>query len=184
MATPPTVTEVYEATWTSTTSPRTTGTLTVAQGDVLYVIAGGSSSNGALTLSDSTSSAIAWTATSLTTSGYSPVYLWTATIPSGVTSLTITITRASGSSYYGFNVFRATNCGGVGTPVTASGTSGGPSAAITTGQSNSVIAYASSVYAADAGVPGIRSRQPGMSPEKIAMAEAVMMVATAAMGER
>ena len=142
----PTVTEVYEATWTSTTSPRTTGTLTVAQGDVLYVIAGGSASNGALTLSDSTSSAIAWTATSLTTSGYSPVYLWTATIPSGVTSLTITLTRASGSSYYGFNVFRATNCSGVGTPVTGSGTSGGPSLAITTGQSNSVIAYASSDY--------------------------------------
>ena len=38
--------------------------------------------------------------------------------------------------------------------------------------------------AAEAGVPGMRSRQPGMSPEKIAMAEAVMMVATAAMGER
>ena len=36
----------------------------------------------------------------------------------------------------------------------------------------------------DAGVPGMRSRQPGMSPEKIAMAEAVMIVATAAMGER
>ena len=33
-------------------------------------------------------------------------------------------------------------------------------------------------------MPGMRSRQPGMSPEKIAMAEAVMMVATAAMGER
>ena len=33
-------------------------------------------------------------------------------------------------------------------------------------------------------MPGIRSRQPGMSPEKIAIADAVMMVAMAAMGER
>jgi hypothetical protein len=32
-------------------------------------------------------------------------------------------------------------------------------------------------------VPGMRSSAPGMSPEKIAMAEAVMMVAMAAMGE-
>jgi hypothetical protein len=40
------------------------------------------------------------------------------------------------------------------------------------------------VYAAEAGVPGIRKSVPGMSPEKIAMAEAAMMVATAAMGER
>ena len=45
-----------------------------------------------------------------------------------------------------------------------------------------VIAYASSVYAADAGVPGIRNRQPGMSPEKIAIAVAVTIVAMAGMG--
>ena len=38
-----------------------------------------------------------------------------------------------------------------------------------------VITYASSVYAAEAGVPGMRSRQPGMSPEKIAIAVAVTM---------
>ena len=45
-----------------------------------------------------------------------------------------------------------------------------------------VIAYASSVYAADAGVPGIRSRQPGMSPEKIAIAVAVTIAAIAVIG--
>ena len=45
-----------------------------------------------------------------------------------------------------------------------------------------VIAYASSVYAADAGVPGIRTRQPGMSPEKIAIAVAVTMEAIAGTG--
>src|SRR4029453_2487195 len=45
-----------------------------------------------------------------------------------------------------------------------------------------VIAYASSVYAADAGVPGIRSRQPGMSPEKIAIAVAVTIAAIAMIG--
>ena len=32
-------------------------------------------------------------------------------------------------------------------------------------------------------VPGMRSRQPGMSPEKMAMAEAAMMAETAAMGD-
>ena len=37
--------------------------------------------------------------------------------------------------------------------------------------------------AAEAGVPGMRSSAPGMSPEKIAMADAVMMVAMAAIGE-
>src|SRR5262245_29745821 len=45
-----------------------------------------------------------------------------------------------------------------------------------------VIAYASSVYAADAGVPGMRTRQPGMSPEKIAIAVAVTIEAIAGTG--
>src|SRR4051812_25344820 len=45
-----------------------------------------------------------------------------------------------------------------------------------------VMANASSVYAADAGVPGMRSRQPGMSPEKIAIAVAVTIAAIAGMG--
>ena len=45
-----------------------------------------------------------------------------------------------------------------------------------------VIAKASSVYAAEAGVPGIRSRQPGMSPEKIAIAVAVTIAAIAGIG--
>src|SRR6266516_2867789 len=44
------------------------------------------------------------------------------------------------------------------------------------------MAYASSVYAADAGVPGIRIRQPGMSPEKIAIAVAVTIAAIAGIG--
>src|SRR5436190_22178705 len=45
-----------------------------------------------------------------------------------------------------------------------------------------VIAYASSQYAAEAGVPGMRSRLPGMSPEKIAIAVAVTMAAIAMIG--
>src|SRR6266850_6134903 len=45
-----------------------------------------------------------------------------------------------------------------------------------------VIAYASSVYAAEAGVPGMRIRQPGMSPEKIAIAVAVTIEAIAGTG--
>ncbi len=44
------------------------------------------------------------------------------------------------------------------------------------------MAYASSVYAAEAGVPGMRSRQPGMSPEKMAIAVAVTIAATAGIG--
>ena len=38
------------------------------------------------------------------------------------------------------------------------------------------------MYAADAGVPGMRSRQPGMSPAKIAIAVAVTMAAIAGIG--
>src|SRR5512143_481943 len=45
-----------------------------------------------------------------------------------------------------------------------------------------VIAYASSVYAADAGVPGMRSSAPGMSPAKIAIAVQVTIAATAGTG--
>src|SRR5215213_948054 len=44
------------------------------------------------------------------------------------------------------------------------------------------MAYASSVYAAEAGVPGMRSRQLGMSPAKIAIAVAVTIEATAGTG--
>ena len=38
------------------------------------------------------------------------------------------------------------------------------------------------MYAADAGVPGMRIRQPGMSPEKIAIAVAVTIAAIAGIG--
>ena len=38
------------------------------------------------------------------------------------------------------------------------------------------------MYAAEAGVPGMRSRQPGMSPEKMAIAVAVTIAATAGTG--
>ncbi len=38
------------------------------------------------------------------------------------------------------------------------------------------------MYAADAGVPGMRMRQPGMSPAKIAIAVAVTIAATAGIG--
>ena len=144
MATAPTVTKLYEVpSWTATTSPRTSSSLTVAAGDVLVVLAAGSSSNGALSVSDSAS--LTWSGTSVTTSGYTPVYLWTATVVTAG-SLTVTVTRASGSSYYGFVVLKAASCGGVGTPVTGSGTSGGPSLAITTTTDNSAIAYISGDY--------------------------------------
>src|SRR5262249_44518585 len=45
-----------------------------------------------------------------------------------------------------------------------------------------VIEYASSVYAAEAGVPGMRRKQLGMSPAKIAIAVAVTMEAIAGTG--
>src|SRR5215470_2168357 len=45
-----------------------------------------------------------------------------------------------------------------------------------------VIMYDSSVYAADAGVPGMRISAPGMSPEKIAIAVAVTIDAIAGTG--
>src|SRR5262245_59826983 len=45
-----------------------------------------------------------------------------------------------------------------------------------------VIEYASSVYAAEAGVPGMRRKQLGMSPAKIAIAVAVTMEAMAGTG--
>ncbi len=38
------------------------------------------------------------------------------------------------------------------------------------------------MYAAEAGVPGMRIRQPGMSPEKIAIAVAVTIAAIAGIG--
>src|SRR5262249_54582847 len=44
------------------------------------------------------------------------------------------------------------------------------------------IMYDSSVYAADAGVPGMRISAPGMSPEKIAIAVAVTIDAIAGTG--
>ena len=45
-----------------------------------------------------------------------------------------------------------------------------------------VMAKASSVYAAEAGVPGMRSSAPGRSPAKIAMAVAVTIAASAGTG--
>ena len=96
MATP--VTE-YESSWSSTTSPKTSSSLSVQAGDVLAVVASGS-----LNLTCSDSQGLSWTLRqSIVVTNYEPLWLWTATV-AATGSLTVTVTRSSGSSNYGMNV--------------------------------------------------------------------------------
>lgn len=125
----------------STTSPKGIA-ISVQQGDLIVVRAGGSSSNGALTISNS-GTAISWTATSRTDSGYSPVYLWTGkALATG--SLTITVTRSSGSSYYWARVSGWRGADVTGTPVSSIG-SGTPTLGLTIA-ANSGVAWVSADY--------------------------------------
>ncbi len=138
----PTLVSTTELTWSGTTSPRTSASITVQAGDRLVVKASGSTSNGALSVSDSAS--LTWSTTSDTTSGYNPVYLSTSSAVAASGTLTVTVTRASGSSYFGaeIEVWRASD--GFGTPVNGRGSSSAPSLAITTTAANSAISYLNS----------------------------------------
>ena len=138
MAAPTYVGEAYESSWSSTTSPKTSSSIAVTAGDLLVAVAGGSSSNGALTVSDS--AGLTWTTLANTTGSKSQIRAYYATVATTGT-LTVTVTRASGSSYWGFNVVQLRNHGGVGaTNNTASGSSA-PSFSFTTTAANSAIVY-------------------------------------------
>lgn len=138
MAAPTYVGEAYEATWSSTTSPKTSSSISVTAGDLLVAVAGGSSSNGALTISDS--AGLTWTTLANTTGSKSPIRAYYATVAT-TGSLTVTVTRASGSSYYGFNVVQFRTHGGVGATNNTANGSGAPSVSFTTTGANSAVVW-------------------------------------------
>ncbi|MGV1079715.1 MAG: hypothetical protein ACOYD1_07665 [Candidatus Nanopelagicales bacterium] len=134
---PTPVTEWEESSWSLTTSPKTSSALSVEVGDVLVVLASGTSP---LTVSDS--AGLAWTLRqSITAASYTPVYLWTATV-AAAGSLTVTVTRMGGSSAYGVD---ATVWRGVTVGASAQAhASGAPSLAITTAAAGSAVVVMSS----------------------------------------
>ena len=148
MATP--VTE-YESSWSSTTSPKTSSSLSVQAGDVLAVVASGS-----LNLTCSDSQGLSWTLRqSIVVTNYEPLWLWTATV-AATGSLTVTVTRSSGSSNYGLDVtvWRGVTVGAS----SKTNATGAPSLGITTTAANSAIVVASSDWA---GVTSSRTWRTG-----------------------
>lgn len=131
---------VTRSAFTLTTTSRTVS-VDVVVGDRVIVKASGSGSNGAISVSDGQS--LTWTPTAVTDSGYTPVRVFTSSPVTAAGSLTVTLTRASGSSYWGADVEVWRSVDTFGSPVTGKGSSGAPSLSVTTTAANSAITWIS-----------------------------------------
>ena len=131
---------VTRSAFTLTTTSRTVS-VDVVVGDRVIVKASGSGSNGAISVSDGQS--LTWTPTAVTDSGYTPVRVFTSSPVTAAGSLTVTLTRASGSSYWGADVEVWRSVDTFGSPVTGKGSSGAPSLSVTTTAANSAVTWMS-----------------------------------------
>jgi hypothetical protein len=132
------VSENEVSSWTTTGASKATASFAVQTGDVLVAYGMTEDSPNSLSVSGGS---LTWTQQQLVnTSNYGRAYIWTATASSS-TSITVTFTR-SGSGQYGGDVLVFRGSGGIGAS-SKTNTTGAPSLALTTTQSNSAIVVAS-----------------------------------------
>jgi hypothetical protein len=134
VATPPTFVAEYEvADWLSSTTPRT-GSVTVAAGDYLVVIAGTENNNG---LSTPSGGGLTYTPQqTVDTVNFAGCTVWTAPC---ATSQTFTLSMINTlANNFGWNALRFSGSGGIGGSAKTTG-SGAPSLAVTTTGDNSAI---------------------------------------------
>lgn len=141
MATPPT--RVSYSTpavgYGDTSTPKTTPTFDVTNGDLLTVIA--SSENESVTLNTPTASggSVTWTLRqSIVVTDYCSMYVWTGAVGATATGITVSVARATGSSQWSFGVTVWRNHGGVGSSAKTNVSSGAPSLAISCSENSAL----------------------------------------------
>jgi hypothetical protein len=158
MAAPSFISSTAVSSWTTTTSPKTTASIAVQNGDVL--VAHGILSNDgigiSLSISTATGSTSAWTLKqeSSQIGGAAHIYIrtWWATA-TATGNITVTCTRSGGTDPYGVVVKVWRGSGGIGNSNAAdNGTSSGsPSVSVTTTGANSALSFATADWNATAG---------------------------------
>lgn len=147
----PTYVNYIETSWSTNTSPKTTGSFDVLTNDVLVVVGKinynfdwatailNTPSGGSLTYNLQKSY-------NVENADSPPVYIWTATVDSNK-SMTVSITRSgTGSMPFGFSVFVFRNATIGASAITGGGAAGSPTLNITTTQSNSAIVVINSDF--------------------------------------
>lgn len=133
----PTFVAEYEVSaWDTTTSPRTVS-VTTAVNDVLvaFGVAVGTTLN-----TPTGGTGLTWTLNRSLTSSPA-LYIWTATATTAET-FTLSVSSASGFNIFGFNCLRFGSGASIGASEITSGSSSGPSLAVTTQAANSAIVVA------------------------------------------
>lgn len=134
----PTFISENETSWATSTSPKTTAAISANSSDLLVAITM-VEDNTDVSISDNSS--LSWTLhQDVNVSGNSRCKVWSASVPSTTTTLTVSFTLASGTSLFGGNVFVWRGSSGVGASAKANtASSGAPSLSLTTTQDNSAI---------------------------------------------
>lgn len=139
MAAPTRVQSVLFAFAKTAGTTQTCTSFNVQAGDVLTCRGMSEAFNRTLTVSDNSGGALTWTLQqSDVTSNHVAAYLWTATVPSNITGLTVTITVSLAAVARGFRVTTWRGSGGVGVSNKAVGATA-PSTTLTGVSANSAI---------------------------------------------
>lgn len=161
----PTLVGVRDAgSWSESTSPRVTPAFDAQAGDVLVAVGATETRSITLTTPTNTGGALTWTLRQSITGGNStaPAYLWTATVDTDRTGMTVSVTR-SGTGNIGLAVLQFRGSDGLGASA-KSGTasvSGVPSLAITTTTDGSALVCFNADWNATAGARTYRSVNGG-----------------------
>lgn len=147
----PTFVSENETAWNSVTSPKTTASIAVNNGDVLvaYSVCEGQGGTDVVAISGG---GLTWTlAQSVSVNSYTLVYMWTTTATS-TTSFAVTFTHTGNTLlWYGGDVLVFRDSNGIGASNKTNIASGGPSLALTTTANNSAIVCVSGDWTASDG---------------------------------
>lgn len=149
----PTFIQEAETAWNSSTSPKTTASFSVEDGDILVCFAIVEGNGMTFSTPTNTGTAFTWTLQQeVSVSDYTRVAIWTAPV-TATQSNTVSVARGSGDvgNFYGVNVltFRASD--GIGASAKTNVSSGAPTLNLTTTQANSAIVVANGDWNASDG---------------------------------
>lgn len=133
--TPPTFISETETAWNSTTSPKTTASISVNNGDVLVAFSVVEDHAASVSIAGGS---LTWTLQQeVNITNFTRVFIWTTTATS-TTSFTVSFTRTATARFFGGNVFVFRGSDGVGAS-NKTNTTGTPSLTLTTSFANSAI---------------------------------------------
>jgi hypothetical protein len=152
-AAPSFIQESPDTAWDTTTTPKTTSSFSVQNGDILvaYAACEDSTNCGAITITDNTSTSGNWVnRQTVSAASYTEAYLWTKVV-TATESMTVTLTRAPNASIFGGDVLTFRGSDGVGATAQNHATGAAPTVDLTTTQANSAIVVVNSDWAAGTG---------------------------------